>query len=136
MYVVTVEFHIHSPHLAAFLPQMNKNAQASLRSEPGCRQFDVCTDPARPSSEFLYEVYDDRSACEAHLASEHFTRFDAAVRDMVAGKFVRTLQRVESTEPKRPTPPRLTDALTGPCQLRAGGPSRSSSVLVPRRAAP
>jgi autoinducer 2-degrading protein len=102
MYVVTVEFHIRPPHFAAFLPLMRENAQASLRIEPGCRQFDVCTDPARPSSLFLYEVYDDRSAFEAHLASEHFTRFDAAVRDMVAGKLVRTLQRVEPTEPHRP----------------------------------
>jgi quinol monooxygenase YgiN len=44
---------------------------------------------------FLYERYGDRAAFEAHLASEHFLAFDAAVRGMIAAKSVRTLQRVD-----------------------------------------
>ena len=95
MYVVTVEFDIHPPHFAAFLPLMRDNARASIGNEPGCRQFDVCTDPTRPASVFLYELYDDRAAFDAHLASAHFKRFEAAVREMVAEKRVRTLRRVE-----------------------------------------
>jgi quinol monooxygenase YgiN len=95
MYVVTVEFEVHPQHCAAFLPLMRENARASRENEPGCRQFDVCADPARPNFVFLYEVYDDRAAFDAHLVSAHFRHFDAAVRDMVANKVVRTLQRVE-----------------------------------------
>jgi quinol monooxygenase YgiN len=95
MYVVTVEFDIHPQHFATFLPLMRDNARASREKEAGCRQFDVCTDAARPSSVLLYEVYDDHAAFDAHLASAHFKRFDAAVRDMVANKIVRTLRRVE-----------------------------------------
>ena len=44
MYVITVEFEIEAAHLAAFLPLMSQNAEASIRDEPGCRQFDVCQD--------------------------------------------------------------------------------------------
>jgi quinol monooxygenase YgiN len=95
MYVVTVEFDIKPQHFASFLPLMRENAHTSVETEPGCRQFDVCLDPARANSVFLYELYDDRAAFDAHLASAHFKRFDAAVRDMVANKVVRTLQRVE-----------------------------------------
>jgi len=95
MYVVTVEFDIQPARLAEFLPLMHENARASVESEPGCQQFDVCIDPARPGSVFLYEVYDGRAAFEVHLASAHFSRFDVAVRDMVANKTVRTLQRLE-----------------------------------------
>lgn len=95
MYVVTVGFDIQPARLAEFLPLMRENARASVENEPGCRQFDVCIDPARPASVFLYEVYDDRAAFEVHLASAHFRRFDAAVRDMVANKTVRRLQRLE-----------------------------------------
>jgi autoinducer 2-degrading protein len=94
-FVVTVEFEIHPLHLGAFLPLMRENARASRESEPGCRQFDVCTDPSRPNAVFLYEVYDDRAAFDAHLASSHFRRFDAAVSGMTAAKTVRLLQRVE-----------------------------------------
>jgi autoinducer 2-degrading protein len=95
MYVVTVEFDVHPRHLAAFLPLMLGNARASRESEPGCRQFDVFADPARPNCIFLYEIYEDRAAFDAHLASAHFKRFDAAVRDMVANKVVRAMQRIE-----------------------------------------
>ncbi len=95
MYVVTVDFDIHPHHFAAFLPLMRENARASLADEPGCRQFDVCADPARPNAVFLYERYDDRAAFDAHVQSSHFKRFDAAVRDMVAAKVVRTMQQLE-----------------------------------------
>jgi quinol monooxygenase YgiN len=94
-YVVTVEFEIDPLHFGAVLPLMRENARLSRGLEPGCRQFDVCTDPARPNAVFLYERYGDRAAFEAHLASEHFLAFDAAVRDMITAKSVRTLRRVD-----------------------------------------
>jgi quinol monooxygenase YgiN len=94
-FVVTVEFEVDPQHLAAFLPLVCENARLSRESEPGCRQFDVCTDPARPNDVFLYERYRDRAAFDEHLASEHFRAFDAAVRGMVTSKSVRTLQRVD-----------------------------------------
>ncbi len=94
-YVVTVEFEIHPQHFAAFMPLMRENARASRENEPGCRQFDVCTDPARSNTVFLYETYDDRAAFDAHLASAHFKRFDAAIGEMVAAKRVALLQRVD-----------------------------------------
>ena len=43
---------------------------------------------------FLYEVYDDRKAFDAHLATLHFKQFDPAVAPMVASKAVRVLERV------------------------------------------
>jgi (4S)-4-hydroxy-5-phosphonooxypentane-2,3-dione isomerase len=92
MYVIVVDFKIKPEHLAEFMPLMLENAQASRETEPGCRVFDVCVDPKKETSVFLYEVYDDRAAFDAHLASAHFKRFDAAVASMVAAKNVRTLQ--------------------------------------------
>ncbi len=93
--VVTVAFEIHPQHRDAFLPLMCANARASRDIEPGCRQFDVCVDPARPDAVFLYEVYQNRAAFDAHLASSHFRRFDEAVREMVAAKTVRVLTRLD-----------------------------------------
>ncbi len=81
-YVVTVEFEVDPRHLAAFVPLVRENARRSRDSEPGCRQFDVCLDPARPNAVF-------------HLASAHFRDFDAAVRGMITAKSVRALQRVD-----------------------------------------
>jgi autoinducer 2-degrading protein len=94
-YVVTVEFDIEPRHAAVFLPLVCENAQLSRRREPGCLQFDVCTDPARPNVVFLYERYSGRQAFEAHLASDHFARFVAAARGKTTGKRVQMLQRVD-----------------------------------------
>ncbi len=94
MYVIVVDFEVRPDRLAEFLPLMRHNADMSVRNEPGCRQFDVCTDPEAPHRIFLYEIYDDRAAFEAHLASPHFRHFDAATVDMVASKNVRALQRL------------------------------------------
>jgi quinol monooxygenase YgiN len=94
MYVIIVDFEIKPDHLAAFLPLMAENAAASVREEPGCRQFDVCQDPDTPHRIFLYEIYDDRAAFEAHLESAHFRRFDVATMEMVTAKAVRALTRL------------------------------------------
>jgi (4S)-4-hydroxy-5-phosphonooxypentane-2,3-dione isomerase len=94
MYVVVVDFKIEPESLAEFMPLMLENARASRETEPGCRQFDVCVDPADKSRIFLYELYDDRAAFDAHLATAHFKRFDAAVAPMVAAKAVRALTKL------------------------------------------
>lgn len=94
MYVIAVDFTIHAQDLAAFMPLMLENAQVSRETEPGCRRFDVCRDPARPEYVFLYELYDDRAAFDAHLAAGHFKAFDAAVKTMVASKAVHAYELV------------------------------------------
>ena len=73
MYVVTVEFGAPG-HAAAFRSGVVTNARVSLDVEPGCRQFDVCNSPDDPATIFLYEVYADRAAFDAHLASAHSAR--------------------------------------------------------------
>lgn len=93
MYVVTVLFEPKPEHAAAFRAAMLANAEVSRETEPGCRQFDVCVD-ADTGRTFLYELYDDRAAFEAHLAAAHFKAFDDAIRDWIARKDVRIYERV------------------------------------------
>ncbi len=96
MYVVTVEFIVRPEHAAAFRSEVAANARRSCDAEPGCRQFDVCAVPDDPATIFLYEVYADRAAFEAHLATSHFRSFDARVGSWVVRKTVRTFERIES----------------------------------------
>lgn len=96
MYVVAVTLKIDPAHREAFRGLMQTNAETSLQVEPGCRQFDVCRDSAEPDTVFLYEVYDDRAAFDAHLASAHFKTFDAAVAQMVLAKQINTFDQVNS----------------------------------------
>ena len=93
MYVVTVVFEAKPEHAEAFRAAMLANAKVSRETEPGCRQFDVCVE-ADTGRTFLYEIYDDRVAFEAHLAAAHFKAFDDAIRDWIARKDVKIYERV------------------------------------------
>lgn len=93
MQVLVVEFRIHPRHVESFARAIADNARASRETEPGCRQFDVCRDPADPTLFFLYELYDDEAAIQAHLATPHFRHMDAATASWVASKTVRRLLR-------------------------------------------
>jgi len=94
MYVVVVEFQLHPDAVEAFLPLMTRNAALSLELEPGCHRFDVCQPKPGSPEILLYEVYSDRAAFDAHLATPHFREFDAEAAAMVANKVVRTYARV------------------------------------------
>ena len=48
-----------------------KMTEASLL-EPGCRMYQVHRSGQEPRRFFLYELYDDEKAVEAHRASAHF----------------------------------------------------------------
>lgn len=95
MFAVVVTFQIKRDQIDAFLPAMLENAQTSLAQEPDCHRFDVCTDPAQPGEVFLYELYTDKAAFDAHLDTAHFKRFDAQVADMIAEKTVQTYAEVQ-----------------------------------------
>lgn len=96
MFAVTVLFQIKRGQMDAFLPAMRANAATSLEREPGCHHFDVCTDANAPDDVFLYELYADADAFQAHLESAHFREFDAAVSQMIISKEVRTFSEVTS----------------------------------------
>lgn len=95
MHVVVVEMEVKPEHLEAFHGKMLANARASREREPGCRQFDVARDPARPGRYYLYEIYVDAAAFQAHLKTPHFLAFDQETRDMLAAKKVDTFTRVD-----------------------------------------
>jgi quinol monooxygenase YgiN len=94
MLAVVVEFKIEPGYVAAFHDAIVANAQESLRTEPCCRQFDVCRDAADPALFFLYELYDDEAAFEVHLQMPHFLEMNNRTAGWVVSKSVRRLQVV------------------------------------------
>lgn len=93
MLALVVEFRIRPELIDDFALAIAENARLSRETEPGCRQFDVCRDPGDASLFFLYELYDDEAAIQAHLKSAHFLQMDAATATWVQSKVVRKLQR-------------------------------------------
>ena len=87
---VCVTFQILPQHRLAFLEAVIRTAAKSLSVEPGCHQFDVCTDDEYLNEVFLYEVYSSPEAFDIHLNSEHFKEFEIEVSTMIQEKLVKT----------------------------------------------
>ena len=83
MYVVLVRIKVKPPALEKFLEEMLLNARSSLADEKGCSQFDVCQDTSQPNHIYLYEVYEDEKAFQAHLQTSHYLRWREAVKDFL-----------------------------------------------------
>ena len=87
--VIVVDFELQVGASERFMPLMLQNAQASVKNEPGCLQFDVLTPDNEPDKVFLYEVYENDEAFEQHLQTPHFLAFKAAVGELVKSQTVR-----------------------------------------------
>src|SRR3546814_5763266 len=72
-HVLLVEFRIRPAFINEFESAILHNAAMSL-TEAGCRRFDVCRDPQDSALFFLYEIYDDQAAIDAHMQSPHYLR--------------------------------------------------------------
>lgn len=81
---------IHTAHLrvrvdvvSQFRERLLRHARTTLEAEPGCHRFDVHQENGDPGLFFLYEVYADEAALEAHRAAPHYLAFREDVQDWV-----------------------------------------------------
>ena len=72
MYSLLLKTQLKPGSLERFMEAMSVNAASSVRDEPGCLVFDVVQDRSAPDLVWLYEVYKDEAAFEAHLLTPHF----------------------------------------------------------------
>ena len=79
MVVVQITHHIKPEHVEQYIEATLKNAEET-RKEVGNVRFDVLKDAANPCAFQLYEVYVDRAAQQAHLATPHFSSWKEAVK--------------------------------------------------------
>ena len=87
-FAITVDFTLKPGALASFRKLIDKNAQDSCALEPGCRRFDVLVPTETDDKVFLYEIYADRAAFDAHLKTQHFDVFNRQSQALVLAKNV------------------------------------------------
>ncbi|HTZ76559.1 MAG TPA: antibiotic biosynthesis monooxygenase family protein [Stellaceae bacterium] len=91
-HVITVDFQLKPESLDQFLELIRENAALSLKTEKGCRRFDVCVPPDGSPRVFLYEIYDDEVAFKAHLEMPHYKSFATASATMVENRKIAPLK--------------------------------------------
>ena len=72
MYVIVVPIQIKPEFKEQYISGLIENAQGAINNEPGCLRFDLIQDANDSNRVWLYEVYTDESAFQAHLKSPHF----------------------------------------------------------------
>jgi autoinducer 2-degrading protein len=87
-FAITVDFTLKPGAMAAFRKLIDKNAQDSCAHEAGCQRFDVLVPTETGDKVFLYEIYDDRAAFDAHLKTSHFDMFNRESETLVLAKNV------------------------------------------------
>ncbi|HEX9872154.1 MAG TPA: putative quinol monooxygenase [Candidatus Tectomicrobia bacterium] len=86
MLALLVTIKIKPGYRDAFVESLLDDARGSVNNEPGCLRFDVLQDNADPNRIFLYEVYKDEQALEAHRQTPHFQKWREAVKDWFDGE--------------------------------------------------
>jgi (4S)-4-hydroxy-5-phosphonooxypentane-2,3-dione isomerase len=84
MYALVVTIDITPGQKDAFMAAMLADARGSVQHEPGCIRFDVIQDEHNVNRIYLYEVYADRTAFDAHMKTPHFLAWQATVKDWFA----------------------------------------------------
>ena len=86
MFSLVVQMEVRPERREEFLAGMTANAETSVRDEPACLRFDVSAVAADPNSFFLYELYTDAAAFEAHKASPHFAQWRTVAEQVLVGQ--------------------------------------------------
>ena len=87
-YAITVEFILMPGAMAAFRALIDENAQSSMDNEPGCQRFDVLLPDGNADTIFLYEIYDNKQAFDAHLKTAHFQVFNQQSAPLVKSRSI------------------------------------------------
>jgi len=93
-YIVTVDWHIFPEHSDAFGLRAKQQANDSLNLEEHCLFFDLSRSDEDRNHFFMYEIYSNREAFDAHLASAHFKNFSKDIAEMVMTRTLRGFHKI------------------------------------------
>jgi len=93
LYINAVDLDIQPGQIDQFLAQLKVNGVNAVR-EPGCHEFNITVSQKDPNHVFIFEVYDNAAALDAHRATDHFKAYQAATKDMVVKRDARAMSSV------------------------------------------
>jgi autoinducer 2-degrading protein len=93
VYINAVDLVVIPSEMPKFLEAIKENGASAVK-EPGCREFNITVLANNPNHVFLYEVYDNAAALDAHRQTEHFKKFQATTANMIADRNVRAMSLI------------------------------------------
>jgi (4S)-4-hydroxy-5-phosphonooxypentane-2,3-dione isomerase len=88
LHISAVDIDVAPGQIDAYLAALKENGAAAV-TEPGCREFNITVSQKDPNHVFIFEVYDNAAAVDAHRATDHFKKYVATTKEMIAKREVR-----------------------------------------------
>lgn len=80
------------PGVAAEIkPIVIANAEASVRDEEACQQFQVLMVDDEPDTFYFYEVYDTAAGLDTHRLQPHYKKFAEAIEGRVVERSIKPM---------------------------------------------
>ena len=80
MYVVISPIQIIEGHKEELVNELLEEAKVVATDEPGCLRFEVIQDAGDSNRIWIYEVFTDEAAFQAHAKAPHVTKFLEAAK--------------------------------------------------------
>jgi autoinducer 2-degrading protein len=93
VYINAVDLVVIPSEMPKFLDAIKENGANAVK-EQGCREFNITVLANNPNHVFLYEVYDNAAALDAHRQTEHFKKFQATTANMIVDRNVRAMSLI------------------------------------------
>jgi (4S)-4-hydroxy-5-phosphonooxypentane-2,3-dione isomerase len=108
MSALVVKVRIKAEFREQFMKEMLSDAIGSEKIEPGCMMFNIVSDAADPNTLYLFEVYKDANAVEAHKKMPHFVKWLETTKKWLAAPLeitpCNTIYPPANSLKKRPAP--------------------------------
>jgi quinol monooxygenase YgiN len=94
LYINAVDIDVVPGQIETYLAAIKEVGAATIRTEPGCSEFDITVSQKDPNRVFIFEVYDNAAAVDAHLKTDHYKKYAATVKDIIAKREVHPLSSI------------------------------------------
>jgi (4S)-4-hydroxy-5-phosphonooxypentane-2,3-dione isomerase len=84
LYINAVDIDVAPGQIDNYLAALKENGAAAVKQEPGCHEFNITVSQKDPNHVFIFEVYDNAAALDAHRQTDHFKKYAAITKEMVA----------------------------------------------------
>ena len=84
-FVLAVDIDVKPGEIDNYLAALKANGTEAVK-EPGCRVFNIHVRKDDPNHVFIYEVYENAAALEAHRQTPHFKKYLAEAVPLLASR--------------------------------------------------
>ena len=81
LYINAVNIDVVPGQFENYLAAIKEVGAAAIKTEPGCSEFNITVSQKDPNHLFIFEVYDNAAAFDAHLKSDHYKKYAAAAKE-------------------------------------------------------